>query len=352
MPRRRNVTIRDVAAELQLSITTISRALDGYPDVATKTRRRVEEAADRLGYRPNRNAQRLVTRRTHMLAWIQSDNDRVFVDPHFVEVLAGVLGGIRAGKYDIILSSDTPERQTAVYDRYVRDNSVDGFLVSLPRSHDDARISFLLESGRPFVVHGREHRSDRYHWVDIDNFGIFRALTRLMIDNGHRRIAFINGDEQYAFAAERRRGVEAALDAHGLPHDTVTIYNATHPMGETGDLLTGHALADSAPTAFLYSSALMAVEGQAAFDRAGLRTGETVAVATMDDRLHALDLTRYAGRFTFARSSLQDAGTLLATELIRTCETGEPSRGIVVPTLFDFADGIDGSRLAGVEGLV
>ena len=97
-----------------------------------------------MGYRPNRNAQRLVTRRTHNLAWVQSDNDRKFVDPHFVEVMAGVLRGARAGNYDIVLTSDTPDREMAVYDRYVNDNSVDGFIVDLPREGDE-RISYLLE---------------------------------------------------------------------------------------------------------------------------------------------------------------------------------------------------------------
>ena len=67
----RNITIKDLAAELGLSITTISRALNGYPDVGEKTRRRVSEVAQKLGYRPNRNAQRLVTQRTHNIAWVQ-----------------------------------------------------------------------------------------------------------------------------------------------------------------------------------------------------------------------------------------------------------------------------------------
>ena len=348
---RQNVTIRDMATELGLSITTVSRALGGYSDVGPETRQRVIEMANHLGYRPNRNAQRLVTRRTHMFACVQSDNDRNFVDPHFIEVLAGMLRGVRAGGYDVILSSDTPERQIGVYDRYVRDNSVDGFLVNLPQQVDDPRITFLLASGQPFVVHGRERRSDEYCWVDIDNFGIFRALTRLMIENDHTRIAFINGDETYAFAAERRRGVEAALDAAGLPRETVAIYNTTHPMGEAGYQLTERALADVRPTALIYSSALMAVEGEAALEKAGLPAGAGMAVATMDDMLHAIDLVRFEGRVTFARSSLRNAGELLATDLIRACEVGGPPRGTLVPTRFDVADGIDSSRIEEVEGL-
>ncbi len=346
-----NVTIRDVAGALDLSITTVSRALGGYSDVGAKTRERVVRTANRLGYRPNRNAQRLATRRTHVLAWIQSDNDRNYVDPHFVEVLAGVLRGVRAKKYEVTLSSDTPERQIAVYDRYVHDKSVDGFIVNLPQP-DDSRISYLLETGRPFVVHGREWRSDRYFWVDIDNFGIFRALTQVMVKSGHERIAFINGDERFSFASERRRGVEAALDGLGLPRATVCIYNSIHPMGHIGHHLTERAISEFAPTAFLYSSVLMAIEGQVALAQAGLVTGETVAVATMDDCLHHIDLTPYQGRMCFARSSLSEAGALVATELIRVCETAGTPHGVIVPTTFEFARNVNTTRLDMVDGCV
>jgi LacI family transcriptional regulator len=334
----RNITIKHLAAELGLSITTISRALNGYPDVGKATRERIAEAAQQMGYRPNRNAQRLVTRRTHNLAWVQSDNDRKFVDPHFVEVMAGVLRGARAGNYDIVLSSDTPEQELASYDRYVNDNSVDGFIVDLPRE-DDARVAYLRETGRPFVVHGRTGASDGYGWVDIDNYGNFYRLTRLLLANGHRRIAFINGDEAFTYALFRRRGVSDAVTDAGLPPDAAAIYNSMHPMGDAGFQLTSRALEDGAVTALLYSSTLMAVEGHSAVTRAGRK----VAIATMDDELHYLDLTPFAGAFSFVRSSLREAGGALIAELIRQCETGAEPCGTLIPSSFHIAPGLDTS---------
>ena len=336
----RSVTIKDLAAELGLSITTISRALNGYSDVGEKTRKRVAEAAQKMGYRPNRNAQRLVTRRTHNIAWVQSDNDRKFVDPHFVEVMAGVLRGARAGGYDILLTSDTPEHELAVYDRYVNDNSVDGFIVDLPRE-GDPRISYLLDVGRPFVVHGRDAREDEYGWVDIDNYGNFYRLTRLLVANGHRHLAFVNGDEHFNYALHRRRGVVDALIDAGLSPADVKVLNSLHPMGEAGFQLTTTALADPRVTAILYSSTLMAVEGHAAV----LRSGRDVAIATMDDELHYIDLTPFAGQFTTVRSSLRDAGAALAAELIRQCEHGAKPQGHLVSASFHLAEGLDGSSL-------
>lgn len=334
----RSVTIKDLAAELGVSITTVSRALNGYSDVGEKTRKRVAEAAQRMGYRPNRNAQRLVTQRTHNIAWVQSDNDRKFVDPHFVEVMAGVLRGARAGNYDIVMSGDTPDRELAVYDRYVNDNSVDGFIVDLPRE-GDTRISYLLEMDRPFVVHGREARSAQYGWVDIDNYGNFYNLTRLLLANGHRHIAFINGDEHFTYALYRRRGAVDALVDNGMSPGELRVLNSLHPMGEAGFKLTSQALGDPRVTAILYSSTLMAVEGHAAVVRAG--GGRKLEIATMDDELHYIDLSPFADQFSSVRSSLRDAGNALIAELLEQCENGTPPQGHVIPSAFHLLPHLD-----------
>jgi LacI family transcriptional regulator len=300
------------------------------------------EAAQRRGYHPNRNAQRLVSRRTHSIAWVQSDNDRKLVDPHFVEVMAGVLHGARSRNYDVVLSSDTPERELAIYGRYVNDNSVDGFIVDLPRE-GDPRISYLLEIGRPFVVHGRDAREGQYGWVDVDNYGNFYRLARLLAANGHRHIAFINGDEHFTYAQYRRRGaVEALVDGGSSPAN-LKVLSTVHPMGGAGFRLTQQALADRSVTAILYSSALMAMEGHAAVLRAGAT--RRLSVATMDDQLHYLDLTPLSGQVTFVRSALREAGSALIAELIRQCEEGGPPRGHLLPSSFQLAGDLDGATL-------
>ena len=338
------MTIKDLAAELDLSITTISRALNGYADVGEKTRAKVEDAAQRLGYRPNRNAQRLVLQRTHNVAWVQSDNELKYLDPHFAEVMAGVLASARDPNYDIVLTSHGAGRELATYDRYVRDNSVDGFIVDLAREND-TRIDFLLESGRPFVVHGRDARASQYGWVDMDNYGNFYRFTRMLIANGHRRIAFINGDETFNYALYRHNAVRDAIADAGLPEDTVTTQNSAHPMGDAGFRLTQHALSDRKVTAIMYSSILLLMEGYEALAGAGLRDGRPIAIATMDDELRHIDPTRLAARVTFARSSLKAAGFALVAELSRQCDQHQAPLGTLIPSSFQIAPELDGSSV-------
>jgi|EndMetStandDraft_2_1072991.scaffolds.fasta_scaffold24605_2 LacI family transcriptional regulator len=340
----RNVTIKDLAAELDLSITTISRALNGYADVGEKTRAKVEDAARRMGYRPNRNAQRLVLQRTHNIAWVQSANELKYLDPHFAEVMAGVLTSAREVNYDIVLTSHTAGREIPTYDRYVRDNSVDGFIVDLPQE-DDARITFLLETRRPFVVHGREQRAGSYGWVDMDNYGNFYRLVRMLVANGHRRIAFVNGDEAYNYALYRHHAARDAIADAGLPEDALTIFNSAHPMGDAGFRLTQRAIADTRVTAVLYSSILLLIEGYEILAAAGLRDGRPIAIATMDDELRHIDQSRLASRVSFVRSSLHDAGFALIAELSRQCDAGEAPRGVLVPSRFQVAPDMDGSSL-------
>jgi len=341
----RKVTIKDLAAEMELSITTISRALNGYTDVGEETRKKVVAAARKMGYTPNRNAQRLVTQRSHSIAWVQSDDESKFTDPHFVEVMAGVLREAQQSHYDIVLSSEISERQMTTYERYVHDGSVDGFIVDLPRPNDP-RITFLLDAGVPFVVHGREERSDRYGWVDVDNYGNFYALAKLVIENGHRKFAFINGDERFLYASTRRRAVEDAVADMGLPPETVLTLEGTHPMGEAGFQLTELALADRDITAFLYSSALMAVEGFSAITRAGRKPGTDALIASMNDELRYLNLAPLEGNITLVRSSLRAAGQAMVAEVIRQCERGTVS-GTLIPSLFDLGTGVSGESIKG-----
>jgi LacI family transcriptional regulator len=137
--------------------------------------------------------------------------------------------------------------------------------------------------------------------------------------------------------------VADALSDGGFAQDTVTVYNSLHPMGDAGFKLTSLALADPKVTAILYSSALMAVEGHAAvLKHSGNRN---IAVATMDDELHFVDLAPLSGHYSAARSSLREAGNAIIAELIRQCNEGGPGRGVEVPSLLEAAPGLDASVL-------
>lgn len=339
---RAKVTIRDVAAQVGLSITTVSHALNGHADVSEVSRRKIVNAAKRLGYYPNRSAQRLVTRRTGSFGWLRTDNESGFVDPHFVEVMAGVLRGARRRAYDVLFSSDTDDAMLDAHARHVANGSVDGFILDLPRPFDP-RIDYLLSQRQAFVAHGRDGRSDDYGWVDIDNDPMFETVANLLLKAGHKRIAFVNGDPTYSFAQQRLAGARRAFAQNGVPVDQLVVVNTQHPMTRGGSELTEDIIRHGSVSAIIYSSVLIAYEGMSALTRAGLQPGRDMTIFSMDDGLQHLDLSPFAGHANFVHSSLQHAGEAIAEELWHQIVEQRAPQGTLLDAEFILTRELDAS---------
>ncbi|RWH35640.1 MAG: LacI family transcriptional regulator, partial [Mesorhizobium sp.] len=98
------MNLKQLSQRLALSQTTVSRALNGYPEVNEETRRRVIDAAKRHGYRPNPSARRLATGKTGMIGYVLPTGTTVDIDPHFVEFLSGLGDYARSHELDLVLS--------------------------------------------------------------------------------------------------------------------------------------------------------------------------------------------------------------------------------------------------------
>jgi LacI family transcriptional regulator len=310
------MNLKELAAHLGLSQTTVSRALNGYPDVGAATRRRVLEAARHFNYRPNPNATRLATGKSHAIGHVLPSDRMLMIDPHFSEFIAGA-GEVYGQKgFDVVLSVAGPEGEEAVYRRYAKSNTVDGVVVHGPRL-DDWRIALLKELRLPFIVHGRTgDRTDGYAWLDIDNRGAFEQAARLLTDLGHRRIALINGLEIMTFAAHRRRGFEQALRSRGLEPDPALI-TSSQMTEENGYRAMMDLLAFTArPTAVICSSMLSASGAIRAVQQAGLAIGSDMSIIAHDDGLPFLRAEGLSPPLTTTRSSIRAAGARIAELLL------------------------------------
>ncbi|MFZ0534051.1 MAG: LacI family DNA-binding transcriptional regulator, partial [Anaerolineales bacterium] len=124
------VTIRDVAKRLSLSITTVSRALDGYPDVSEATCQRVMQTARELGYLPNRAAHQLRRKRTDTIGYILPSGAARFSDPYFAEFISGLADEAAQNNFDLLVSSAHAggDAERNAYQRWVSERRVDGFV--------------------------------------------------------------------------------------------------------------------------------------------------------------------------------------------------------------------------------
>jgi transcriptional regulator with XRE-family HTH domain len=145
---REAVNLKQLADLLSLSQTTVSRALNGYPEVAEETRRKVEAAAKRYGYRPNPSARRLATGKAGMIGYVMPTGATVDIDPHFVEFLSGLGDYARSHELDLALSPTTVDDEEVTYRRVVANKQVDAVYVSAPRAQD-RRIRLLEQLGFP-----------------------------------------------------------------------------------------------------------------------------------------------------------------------------------------------------------
>jgi LacI family transcriptional regulator len=185
------MNLKELASELGLSQTTVSRALNGYPEVNEATRVRVSAAAVRLGYRPNASARRLATGRTGAVGIVYSANDGY--GPHTSEFLGGLGARLAADEIDVLVSTvDNFDDELAAYRRAIASKKIDAIVLHSPRP-DDPRAELLQDLNIPFIVHGRTTDETSYAWLDIDNAAAVERATDHLIRLGHRDIALLNG---------------------------------------------------------------------------------------------------------------------------------------------------------------
>ncbi|MFC3703494.1 substrate-binding domain-containing protein [Devosia honganensis] len=313
--------LKDLAEHLGLSQTTVSRALNGYPEVNEATRRRVADAADRLGYRPNASALRLATGRAGAIGLVLRGADEL--GPHMSEFLSGLGGAMASREIDMLVTTvATHQEELAAYRRLAASQKVDAVILHSPTIRDE-RAELLMQLNIPFVLHGRTEIGHPLAWLDIDNKGALERATSHLLDLGHRRIALLNGVKGRTFAEHREIGYRAALSARGIKVDPALVGNTAF----TDEIAFRRAQAmlelRPRPTAFLAGSMMTALGVFRAIRQAGLQLGTDISMIAHDDVFPYLNADNMYPSMSTTRSSIRQAGVRIA-ELIAQVLAGKP----------------------------
>ncbi len=319
--------LKDLASQLGLSQTTVSRALNGYPEVNEATRQRVSEAARRLGYRANVSARRLATGRSGAIGVPLPLERSMHFGPHTSEFLSGISERLAQYEVDIVVTPIDADDEVPVFRRLFASKRVDAMVLSAP-TPDDERIAALTELGMPFLLHGRAENVKIPHaWLDIDNEGAFHRATSHLIDLGHRHIAMINGPLDQTFAIHRDRGFRAAMQSRGLAVDP-QLMGGGRFTDENGFRLAQAFLERTPrPTAFLAGSMMTALGVFRAIRAAGLELGKDVSMIAHDDVFPYLNADNMVPSMSTTRSSIRAAGARIA-ELLLQMQEGKPPGSI------------------------
>jgi LacI family transcriptional regulator len=186
---RREVTVTDVAAAAKVSKATAARVLGGYGAVSEAVRDRVQAAADQLGYHPNALAKTMNTGRSNSIGIVVGDIE----NPFFAQATRGAADVAKAAGYDLILlnsDEDADAEQNAI--SVLLAKRVDGILVAPASTADPSSLREAVDRARPLVLFDRVADGLDVDTVVADNLAGARGLTGLLLDAGHRRIAFVS----------------------------------------------------------------------------------------------------------------------------------------------------------------
>lgn len=283
LPRRsEGMSISRLAQHLGLAEGTVSRALNNYPDIATKTRERVADAARELGYRPSSAARRLARGVIETVGFVLPARGAHLSDPFLSEIMDGLAVGLAAHDWDLIVAAVPEDHdELEVMDRLIKSGKVGSFVITRTR-RQDPRVEFLKASGLPFVVHGRTDKHDDYSWLDVDNKKAFVDAVTFLHELGHTRIALLGGDTAMNFAWLRRAGYLQAMEDLGLGVAPGYLVDNVTDGDATTNAIAALLALDPAPTGIVCVTDSVAIDAIAAIRRAGLMPGREISVTGYD----------------------------------------------------------------------
>jgi len=210
------MSLKKIAEELGLSLTTVSRALNGYPEVAESTRIAVQKAAVRLHYQPDARARGLALGRADAVGIVFPITPSDLGDLQFLEVAHAMSERFAQAGMDLLIISASVKDELTAYKRAIAGRRVDAFIVARTKVDDD-RLELLQSRRVPFVAYGRSANfAAPYAWFDFDNVAGARMGTERLIGFGHRAIGYLGAPPAYNFAAQRFEGFTGALHSAGL----------------------------------------------------------------------------------------------------------------------------------------
>ena len=276
--RRRRITLSQLAAQLDVSTATVSLALRDNPAVSPDTRKRVQALAQEMGYIYNRQAASLRTARTDIVGVVVHD----VLNPYFAEVFRAVEAELEANGFTILICNHRDEiHRQRNFVQILQQQNADGLVICPSLGTTSADIDAIVRSGTPVTVICRDVEGATAPSVRGDDFQGMYEITRHLIGQGHRRLAFVGGRRHTSSGRDRHGGFSAAMKEAGL--EPVADLPELMTQGEGRKAADQLAGLDPRPTAVVCFNDPIAFGLMAGLARLGIRPGTDVAVTGYDD---------------------------------------------------------------------
>jgi DNA-binding LacI/PurR family transcriptional regulator len=328
-------TLDEVAALAGVGRGTVSRVINGSPQVSPEARAAVQKAIDELGYVPNRAARALVTRRTDSVALVVSESEeRVFGEPFFAGIVRGVSSHLADTQMQLWLAMAQSTAERKLVERHLSDQHVDGVL--LLSLHDDDPLPGLLAGrGLPTVLGGRTalmveagNSDGPVAFVDNDNEGGARLATEHLLSLGRRCVAAVAGPQDMGVGKARLRGYRDALRNASHPYDDRLIAYGDFSEASGAEAMYRLLHLNPGLDAVFAASDLMAAGAIRALREQGRQIPADVAVVGFEDSVVA---RQTLPPLTTVHQSVEGMGREMARLLLARI-AGGPAHSTVLDT--------------------
>ncbi|MBY0435991.1 MAG: LacI family transcriptional regulator [Cyclobacteriaceae bacterium] len=271
------VTIKDIARELGISPSTVSRALKDHPDISVETKKAVNELAEKLNYQPNIVALSLRQKKTNTIGVIIPELVHFF----FSTVISGVEDVAYQAGYSVILAQSNESYEREKTDIKALFNSrVDGMLISLSRETKNFdHVESIISKGVPIVFYDRMYSNPNTSKVVVDDYVGAKEAVEHLIDQGYKKIAHLEGAPGLVISVDRKRGYLDALKENGLAVKDAYIQECPNGSQEEGKQAMKKLLAmQSPPDAVFANNDPMAMGAMIAIKESGLKIPQDIGV--------------------------------------------------------------------------
>ena len=273
----KEVTLKQIAENLGVSITTVSKALKNYPDVSKATKTLVKEEAKKLNYKPNAFAVNLRTQESKTVGLIIPE----VVHHFFSSVINGIIEKAEKKGYLVIIlqSNESYKLEKKQIDLLIS-KRVDGIMISLAnRTVDIAHLKRVLELEVPLVMFDKISKLIDCSKVIIDDRAAAYSATKHLIDSGCKRIAHFRGALLPQNSIDRFLGYKKALQDHGLPFDSSLVYICENVDYEDGIAAARKLLEEHNDVDGIFAiTDLAAIGALSVFNERGIRVPKDIAI--------------------------------------------------------------------------
>ncbi len=284
--KRKRVTIKDIAKKLNISPSTVSRALNDHPRISSETKRKVKEIAEELGYFASGIARTLKTKRSMTVGIIVSD----IKNPFFLDFLDGVERTLFPRKYKMLLATSNEDAdKEETYLRWLLEHNVDGIIVS-PTCKGDGKNNLNLlrrikKAGIPVVLYDRvfEGFESEFDSVTIDNAGAILDAMKYLYTLGHKRIGIILASNNLYTITKRYQGYLEACNLFRLDCRNKDVLVLESPLSEEMDIQVENFIKKASFTAVIATNHDITKKIYKSVRNIGVKIPEDLSVIGFDD---------------------------------------------------------------------